>query len=109
MSDLVQILSENEEINNFYETSEDMKEVYESAVEATEIFHNYLPIFVHKYRDQFLGENLNETMKNIRTFAAAATSQYLSEIQGQLRVVANLVLQETATEMANMPTEDDYI
>lgn len=95
MSDLNKIdqIMESEEVKTILSENEEL------IAEATESTHNFSKImkaFVINNPSEFIGENLEETFKNIRVFSEVATAQYLTEISD----IAgdNLVVQEPVVE-----------
>lgn len=65
------ILSENEEIIN-------------EADQMVNDFKDVIKNFVLSNPDEFIGESIDITVKNIRVFSEVATAQYITEITNQV-------------------------
>ena len=75
--DNVIALLESEETRKLFEGKEEL------INEANNIISNFPEILseiVCIYPNEFLGSNIDETVKNIRVFAEAATAQFICEI-----------------------------
>ena len=77
MSELIATLLENEEIQDVLSENE---QIIEEAADSVHNFNKVLKSFVLANPEEFIGESLDETFKNIRVFAEVATSQYLTEM-----------------------------
>ena len=75
----LQALLEQEDTKVFLEKNQDaILEMGQDVHEFGEIIKEY----VHTNSDEFLGQNLDETYKNIRIFSEFATAQYVTELVG---------------------------
>lgn len=73
----VNALMESKEFREMFESNEEL--IQESAQHALN-FAGVLKDFVINHPEEFIGEDLDVTYKNIRLFAEVATSQFLSEM-----------------------------
>ena len=73
----VNALLENENVISMLEGN---SELLEEANQAFDGWYDVMVNFVMENIEDFLDENLEETSKNVYTFATFATTQYLSEI-----------------------------
>ena len=98
MSNLTQIM-ESEEVQTLLNENEEI------IAETTESVHNFSKIlksFVINNPSEFIGENLDETFKNIRVFAEVATAQYITE-------VTNMVNDNIEINTVEEDSIDDYL
>ena len=73
----IKTMMESEEIKSILSENDDL------IAETSEAVYNFgktLKAFVLANEQEFLGENLEETFKNIRVFSEVATAQYITEI-----------------------------
>jgi len=77
------------------------------AVDLIQDFSKTLKSFVLSNPDEFIGETVEDTSKNIRVFAEVATAQYVHEISS---LCGTLISQETpiqeSEEDTNTPPSD---
>jgi predicted house-cleaning noncanonical NTP pyrophosphatase (MazG superfamily) len=72
----VEALMENEETKLFVENNQ---ELINEAVAATYDYGKTLKNFVLENIEEFIGQNLEETYKNIRLFSEVATMTFVNE------------------------------
>lgn len=77
MATIVETLMESEAGQKYLS---DNAELFESAEDVMQDFKKVMKAFVLNNTTEFLGENLEETIKNIRVFSEVATSQFMMEI-----------------------------
>ncbi len=77
MLDRINTLMESEDTQKLLTENE---QLLTEAVGDTVQFSNTLKAFVIKHPEEFLGENTEETYKNVRLFTEVATSQFLTEV-----------------------------
>ncbi len=73
----INTLLENESVVSMLEENTDL---LEEANASFDDWYGVMVDFVMENIEDFLDENLEETSKNVYTFATFATSQYLSEV-----------------------------
>ena len=73
----IKALLENEETVKMLSEHE---ELLQEANASFDEFYDIMAKFVAENIEEFLDENLEETSKNVYTFATFATAQYLSEL-----------------------------
>ncbi len=73
----INTLFENEQVKEILTRNENL---VNQAAANVESFRNVLKDFVINHPEDFLGETLDETYKNIRLFTEVATAQYVTEI-----------------------------
>ena len=71
------------------------EDVIVEAMTLVNDFQKDLKVFILNNPEEFLGENIEETYKNMRVFAEVGTSQYVSEISN---LYGGLVQERTLTE-----------
>jgi hypothetical protein len=77
MTTLIETIFESEDFQNYMtENNEIMVEVENNINDFSKI----LKSFVFANPNQFIAENIDQTVKNIKTFAEVATCQYIQEI-----------------------------
>lgn len=62
------------------ELLENYEDVVVEAISAVNDFQKELKAFVLNHPEDFIGENTEETFKNIRVFSEVGTAQYITEI-----------------------------
>ena len=72
----VEALLESEEMQAFVEKHENL---ITEAAEATREFGKFLKSFVLEHFEEFVGQNLEETYKNIRLFSEVSTMTFINE------------------------------
>ena len=72
----VESLLESEEMQAFVEKHEGL---IAEAAEATRGFSKFLKSFVLEHFEEFVGQNLEETYKNVRLFAEVSTMTFINE------------------------------
>ncbi len=73
----INALFENEQVKEILTHNDNL---IDQAVVDVESFRDVLKNFVVNHPEDFLGETLDETYKNIRLFTEVATAQYITEI-----------------------------
>lgn len=87
-------------INALMESEETQKLIQENEqliTEATMSAHDFsktLKYFVLEHPEEFLGENTEETYKNVRLFTEVATAQFMTEITSVLGAAISQPIQE---------------
>jgi len=71
------------------------EDVIVEAMTLVNDFQKDLKVFILNNPEEFLGESIEETYKNMRVFAEVGTSQYVSEISN---LYGELVQERTLTE-----------
>jgi len=74
---IIQTITESEEFGKFVEDNGD---VIGEAVAKLDNFNHYLKAYAIANPDEFIGENLDQTIKNIEVFSEVATAQYMKEL-----------------------------
>lgn len=77
MFERIDALMENTEVQEVLTANQEL--ITEAAAQVDE-FSKVLKGFVIEHPEEFLGENTEETYKNVRLFAEIATAQYMTEI-----------------------------
>ena len=72
----VESLLESEEMQAFVEKNETL---IQEAAEQTREFGKFLKAFVLEHFEEFVGQNLEETYKNIRLFSEVSTMTFINE------------------------------
>lgn len=72
----VESLLESEEMQAFVEKHEGL---IQEAAEQTREFGKFLKAFVLEHFEEFVGQNLEETYKNIRLFSEVSTMTFINE------------------------------
>jgi hypothetical protein len=81
------------------ELVEKHEEVIVEAMTAVNDFQKDIKSFIINNPVEFIGENVDETYKNMRVFAEVATAQYVSEISNIYSgAVQDQVVEEAATD-----------
>ncbi len=70
-------IMESEEVQSVLEEN---KEIIAEATESAYNFSKILKSFVLSNPEEFMGESIDETFKNVRVFSEVATAQYMTEI-----------------------------
>ncbi len=91
MFDRVNAILESEG-NKLIENHED---VIVEAMTLVNDFSKELKAFVLNHPEEFIGENTEETFKNIRTFAEVGTSQFITEISN---LYGEIIQEQTIVE-----------
>lgn len=95
MGQNIDTIMESEEVQTFFEQNQ---EVLQEAEEIIQEFPKILKSFVLENTQEFIGETLEETKKNIRVFSEVATAQYIQEVSA---ITSNSVkTQESIQESA---------
>ena len=89
----------SEEVNNILSENIDL---INETTENVQEFSKILKSFVLHNPKEFIGENLDETFKNVRVFAEVATAQYITE-------KTNMISEEIAVVENKKPSIDDYL
>jgi hypothetical protein len=71
--------------------------VFEAIALTTE-FQKDLKIFILNNPEEFIGENVEETYKNMRVFAEVGTAQFVSEVSN---IYGGMIQESIVTEAAN--------
>ncbi len=100
MFERINALMENEQVQEVLIANEEL--ITEAAAQADE-FSKVIKGFVIEHPEEFLGENTEETYKNIRLFAEVATAQYMTEIT----TLYGLVME--SNEQVKKSGIDDYL
>ncbi len=98
MSTVIETFMENEEIKEVLSENE---EIIAEADALVSDFKHVIKNFVLSNPTEFIGENIDQTVKNIRVFSEVATAQYITEITDQTG--ANFTYPEPAASV------DDYL
>lgn len=78
--------------NDIIENHEDI--LVEAMMNVND-FQKELKAFVLSHPEEFIGENTEETFKNIRVFSEVATAQYITEISN---VYGNVIHEQVMVE-----------
>lgn len=68
------------------------------AMSLTNEFQKDLKLFILNNQEEFIGESVEETYKNMRTFAEVGTAQFVSEISN---IYGGMIQESIVTEAAN--------
>lgn len=77
MLERINALMESEETQNLITNNENL---IMEAVEDSAEFNKILKGFVLEHPEEFLGEDTEETYKNVRIFSEVATAQFMAEV-----------------------------
>lgn len=102
MLEKINALMESEETKNLISENEEL--ITEAIGEATE-FSKVLKVFALEHPEEFLGENTEETYKNVRLFSEVATAQFMTEVTN----VYGSVISEQQTQTIQESGIDDYL
>ncbi len=80
MSKVIETFMENEEIKEVLSENE---EIIAEADALVSDFKDVIKNFVLSNPTEFIGENIDQTVKNIRVFSEVATAQYITEVTDQ--------------------------
>ncbi len=80
MTQFINTILENEEVKGIISENGD---VIDGATEFILEFKDILKNFVLSNPQEFIGENIEQTVKNIGVFTEVATAQYITEISDQ--------------------------
>ena len=100
MLEKVNALMESEETKKLISENE---EIIVEAVEQANEFSKVLKSFALDHSEEFLGENIEETYKNVRLFSEVATAQFMTEITNLYGSVV------TETEEVKESGIDEYL
>ena len=98
MFEKINALMENEDTQKLISENE---ELIIEATEAANDFSKVLKQFTLEHPEEFIGENTEETYKNVRLFSEVATSQFMTEVTHLCGTMLPEPIQET--------TVDDYL
>jgi len=85
--------------------------IIEAGLELVEEFKSTIKEFVMENLPEFIGENLDDTIKNIRVFAEVTTAQYMYEISNLCGAIVESLQEEVqeSEEKEESSGLEDYI
>ena len=94
---VLEAILENEDVKGLIAENEDLiNEAQQHVVQFPQI----LKAFILEHPEEFIGENAEETKKNIRVFVEAATQHYLYNV---CDIIAETAVQRIEESEANDP------
>ena len=99
MTKILETIMENEQVQEMINEAEDL--ITEAAIEAAK-FPKIVKSFILNHPEEFIGENIDDTRKNIRVFTEVATQEYFKAMSD---VIAESVIEEMVDNSEEDPVE----
>ena len=99
MSKILETIMENEQIQEMINEAEDL---ITEAVEESVRFPKIIKSFILNHPEEFIGENIEDTKKNIRVFTEISTQEYF-------KAVSDIITESIISEMIEVEDSEDPI